>query len=403
MRVEYGRAGVSEILPGVAWRREPGLLRVIDALGGAELTRVVGGAVRDTLLGSPVSDIDLATKLRPEDVVTRLEAAGIKAVPTGIAHGTVTAVVDGLAYEVTTLRRDVATDGRRATVAFADDWAEDASRRDFTINALYADPIGGGVYDPVGGLADLAARRVLFIGDAATRIDEDHLRIMRWFRFLARFGDGAVDGATLAVVAGRAAKLRGLSRERVAVELLRILALADPTETLALMQRAGVLAEIVPEGMPNAVVRVRALVGHESAAGTVGDATLRLIALLPVDAAMAESVAHRLKLSKRMHKRIAVARGGPVVLPIRALAYRIGTEGARDRVLLGDGAALPLLAELEGWTAPRLPIGGGELVAIGVSPGPDVARLLRLVEDRWIEEGFPDRVRAIAIAREVLV
>jgi poly(A) polymerase len=389
------------LLPEAPWRSEPGLLRLLDALGGSEMTRAVGGAVRDTLLGLPVSDVDLATKLRPDDVMARLEAAGIKAVPTGIAHGTITAVADGRPYEVTTLRCDVATDGRRATVAFADDWMEDAGRRDFTINALYADPIGGMVHDPVGGLADLAARRVLFIGDAATRIDEDHLRILRWFRFLARFGDGGVDEATLAVVAGRAATLRGLSRERVADELQRILALNDPSAMLALMERAGVLAEIVPEALPDAVARVQALLACEAEAGQAADAGLRLIALLPEDPAKAEQVAHRLKLSKRMHKRIAVARSGTVTAPIRALAYRIGIEGARDRVLLGGGVALAMLTEIDGWTAPKLPIGGGELVAMGVVAGPDVARLLRAVEDRWVAEGFPDRNRTMQIAREV--
>ncbi len=385
-------------LPPAEWRVTPGLLRVLDALGGADSTRAVGGAVRDTLLGLAVSDVDLATKLRPDDVVARLEAAGIKAVPTGIAHGTVTAVADGHPYEVTTLRRDVETDGRRATIAFADDWAEDAARRDFTINALYADPVGGAVYDPVGGLADLEARRVVFIGDAAARIDEDHLRILRWFRFLARFGDGAVDEATFAIVAGRAAKLRGLSRERIADELLRILSLPEPLGSVALMERAGVLAQIMPEALPGAVERLGALLGNEAAVGAAGDALLRLIALLPEDAAVAESVASRLKLSKRMHKRIGLARGGGVVPPLRALAYRIGSEGARDRVLLGDAASLPLLAELEGWTAPKLPIGGGDLVSLGVPPGPDVARLLRVVEDHWVAEGFPDRARAMTIA-----
>ncbi len=390
-------------LPPAEWRTTPGLLRLLDALGGAESTRAVGGAVRDTLLGLPVSDVDLATKLRPVDVVARLEAAGIKAVPTGIAHGTITAVADGHPYEVTTLRRDVETDGRRATIAFADDWAEDAARRDFTINALYADPVGGAVYDPVGGLSDLAARRVVFIGDAAARIDEDHLRILRWFRFLARFGDGAVDEATFAIVAGRAAKLRGLSRERIADELLRILSLADPLGAVALMKRAGVLAQIMPEALPGAVERLGALLANERAARGERDPLLRLIALLPADAAVAESVASRLKLSKRMHKRIAMARGGGVTTPLRALAYRIGSEGARDRVLLGEAAALPLLADLDGWTAPKLPIGGGELVSLGVPPGPDVARLLRVVEDGWVAEGFPDRARAMTIAGMTII
>lgn len=390
-------------LPSADWRATPGLLRLLAALGGAETTRAVGGAVRDTLLGLPVSDVDLATKLRPDDVVARLEGAGIKAVPTGIAHGTITAVADGHPYEVTTLRRDVETDGRRATIAFADDWAEDAGRRDFTINALYADPVGGTVYDPVGGLADLAARRVVFIGDAAARIDEDHLRILRWFRFLARFGGGEPDAATFAIIAGRAAKLRSLSRERIADELLRILALAEPLGAVTLMERAGVVSQIMPEALPGARRRLDMLLDNERGAGVAGDAVLRLIALLPEDAGAAEGVAHRLKLSKRMHKRIAVARSGGVTTPVRALAYRIGVEGACDRVLLGDGGALPLLADLDGWPVPKLPIGGGELVSLGVPPGPDVARLLHVVEDRWVAEGFPDRARAMTIAGMAII
>lgn len=390
------------MLPPAAWREQSGLIRILTALGGADTTRAVGGAVRDTLLGLPVSDIDLATKLRPDDVIARLEAAGVKTVPTGIAHGTITAVADGHPYEVTTLRRDVATDGRRATIAFADDWAEDAGRRDFTINALYADPVGGTVFDPVGGLADLAAQRVLFIGDAAQRIDEDHLRILRWFRFLARFGGGEPDADTFAIVAGRAAKLRGLSRERVADELQRILALPNPVASVALMEKAGVLAEIVPEALPDAVARLATLVQAERDAGLDGEAPRRLIALLPPDPLTADRVAARLKLSNRLRKRIAVARGGGLSDDVRALAYRIGVEGAGDRLLLGNRSMAPHLATLDGWDVPRLPIGGGDLVALGVPPGPDVARLLRASEELWIAESFPDRDRALAIARSVI-
>lgn len=379
------------MLPPADWRDQSGLSRILTALGGADTTRAVGGAVRDTLLGLPVSDVDLATKLRPDDVIARLEAAGVKTVPTGIAHGTITAVADGHPYEVTTLRRDVATDGRRATIAFADDWAEDAGRRDFTINALYADPVGGTVFDPVGGLADLAARRVLFIGDAAQRIDEDHLRILRWFRFLARFGGGEADAATFTIVAGRAAKLRGLSRERVADELQRILALPDPVASVALMEEAGVLGEIVPEALPDAVARLAALVQAERDAGLDGEAARRLIALLPPDPLTADRVAARLKLSNRLRKRIAVARGSEAGDDIRALAYRIGVEGARDRVLLG-GEPVAGLAPLEDWLVPTLPFSGGDIVARGVAAGPDVARLLRAMEQRWVEERFPATV-----------
>ena len=198
-------SGDAHRLPDADWRRDPALLRLLDALDGpAGTTRAVGGAVRDTLAGLPVADVDLATRLLPQDVVTRLEGAGMKAVPTGIAHGTITAIADGKRFEVTTLRRDVETDGRHAKIAFTDDWSADAARRDFTINALYADPVSGEIFDPVGGIADLRARCVRFIGDAGQRIDEDHLRILRWFRFLTRFGDGNVDPQTLQLIATRA-------------------------------------------------------------------------------------------------------------------------------------------------------------------------------------------------------
>lgn len=378
-------------LPDAAWRHDPALIRVFDALDGPSgTTRAVGGAVRDTLLGLAVADVDLATRWRPDQIVARLEAAGIKAIPTGIAHGTITAVSRGKPFEVTTLRRDLDTDGRHATVAFTNDWAEDAARRDFTINALYADPVSGALFDPVGGLADLAARRVQFIGDAATRIDEDHLRILRWFRFLARFGSGAPDAETLAVVAGRAAKLRGLSRERIADEVQRILALPDPVATVALMTRAGVLAEVMPEALPDAEVRLGRLVRAEAAAGCVGDAGRRLIALMPPDPAIADTVAARLKLSNRLRKRIAAALGGGVDGDVRALAYRIGLEGARDRLLLAGEPAR--LVEIASWVVPRLPVSGSDILAQGIAPGPQVARLIRALERRWIEEGFPPDV-----------
>ncbi len=393
---------MTERLPDASWREEPGLRAVLTALGDdPSVTRAVGGAVRDSLLGHPVADVDLATRLRPDAVVERLKAAGLKAVPTGIAHGTVTAVAEGRGFEVTTLRRDVATDGRRATIAFADDWTEDAARRDFTINAIYADPLSGDLFDPVGGLADLAARRVVFIGDAGQRIDEDHLRILRWFRFFGRFGTGAPDPATLAVIGGRAAKLRALSRERVADELQRIVALADPAGVLTLMEETGVLAEIAPEALPGGVARLAALVAREVAAGLPADPARRLIALFPPDAAQAEVLAARLKLSNRLRKRIAIARGAPVAGSMRAIAYRLGVEGATDRLLLGDDD-LGALAELEGWTPPRLPIGGGDLVALGVAPGPDVARLLHAIEDQWVAEGFPNRARVQALAKAAL-
>jgi poly(A) polymerase len=383
-------------LPEAQWRRASGLARVLEALDAAAgQTRAVGGAVRDTLAGLPVVDVDLATRLVPEDVVARLDAAGIKVVPTGIAHGTVTAVADGQPFEVTTLRRDVETDGRRATVAFATDWAEDAARRDFTINALYADPVSGAVYDPVGGVADLAAGRVRFIGDAGQRIDEDHLRILRWFRFLARFGGGVPDAETLAVVSGRAAKLRALSRERVADEMLRILALPDPAATLALMHDAGVMAHIIPEVGEGAAARVAALTSAEAVAGMDADPVRRMIALLPPDAGIADTVVARLKLSNRIRKRVAAALGGGAQDDARAMAYRLGREGAIDRLLLAGEPHR--VAALVGWTVPQLPVSGGDLIALGVSQGPEVARQLRALTDVWIAAGFPDRAETLRL------
>jgi poly(A) polymerase len=215
------------------WRRRQGMMKLLDALGAGEgETRYVGGAVRDDLLGLPVNDVDLATRLRPNEVVERLQAAGIKAVPTGIAHGTVTAVSDGHPYEVTTLRRDVETFGRHATVAFTGDWKEDAARRDFTINALMADPVSGEIFDYFGGLADLEQRLVRFIGDPFERIAEDHLRILRFFRFQARFGRGEPDSAALEACTARANDLMALSRERIDDELLMLLSVAKPVATV---------------------------------------------------------------------------------------------------------------------------------------------------------------------------
>ncbi len=388
-------------LPPAGWRDAPGLRRVLTALGDAGTTLAVGGAVRDTLAGHRVTDVDLATVLLPDDVIARLAAAGIKVVPTGLAHGTVTAVADHIPYEVTTLRRDVATDGRHATVAFTADWATDAARRDFTINALYADPLTGRVLDPVGGIADLAARRVCFIGDAAARIDEDHLRMMRFFRFHARFGAGAPDPATLAVIAGRAAKLRGLSRERIADELLKLLRVTDAVPALTAMAQSGILAQIIAGDGMAAAARVAALDAAESAAILPPVAERRLIALLPEDAGTADGVAAKLKLSKRLRKRIVAARQAIADHDPRAIAYRLGSEAALDRALLaGDAAAT--LAALDGWAVPALPIGGGALIARGVPAGPAVAATLRAIEAQWVADDFPQGAGFEAIVRGVV-
>ncbi|WCP70666.1 MULTISPECIES: CCA tRNA nucleotidyltransferase [Sphingomonas] len=367
------------------------------ALGAEEgAARYVGGAVRDTLLGLAVADIDVATIHPPQEVVRRLQAAGIKAVPTGIVHGTITAVADGTVVEVTTLRRDVSTDGRHAEVAFTDDWQADAARRDFTMNALYADMGDHRLHDYFGGIADLRAGRVRFIGDPLRRIAEDHLRILRFFRFLARFGD-TPDAEGLAACVARANDLMALSRERIADELLKLLVARDAVGVLWLMVDNAIWQPVLPELDGAAVDRLAALVAAEAAAGLAPDPIRRLAALL--DTGNAEGVTARLKLSNAQRKRVAVALGDAADHPL-ALGYRLGVESAVDRLLLtGDPAAAEKVA---GWTRPSLPLTGGALVERGLARGPDVARALRQVEDRWIAEGFPDAERTAAIADAVV-
>lgn len=372
------------------WMHREDLGALVAALGH-ENARYVGGAVRDSLLSLPVKDIDMATVLLPEAVIERLKAAAIRHVPTGIDHGTVTAVLPGGPVEITTLRHDVETDGRRATVAFAQDWREDAARRDFTINALYADPLTGELYDFFGGLADLEARHVRFIGDARQRIREDHLRILRYFRFQTRFGSQPADAESESACADLAAMLKGLSRERVGMETMNLLGLPDPAPTVRRMEELGVLAVILPEADPEALAR---LVATEQAQGVEPDALRRLAALLPAQVPLAEQVAARFRLSGAQKKRLATAaaREGNPGEP-RALAYRLGRESALDRLLIA-GADASALYE---WVIPTFPLKGGQIVARGVGAGPEVARVLRAVEDRWIEERFPDAARVGAL------
>lgn len=385
------------ILPETGWRTRTDLIRLTEALGAAEgQVRFVGGAVRDALLGLPVSDLDLATTHLPEDVSRRVKAAGFKAVPTGIAHGTITAVLPSGPVEVTTLRRDVSTDGRRATVAFTDDWREDAARRDFTINALSADPLSGAVHDYFGGLDDIQIGLVRFIGDPFQRIAEDHLRILRFFRFHARFGQGAPDPAGLEACVARANDLMALSRERIAQELLKLLAGIDPVPTVALMVAHGIFAAVLPEIDAQSVTRLERLVARERAYG--GDALRRLSALLPADPALADLTGARLKLSNAQRKRLALAAVAGEPGPARPLAHGIGLEGARDRLLLHAADPTPGMTDLEDWAVPRFPLTGGALVKMGLSAGPVVAATMQAVERQWVHEGFPgaDRVHEIA-------
>lgn len=384
-------------LDDAAWMGREDIAELVAALG-ADQCRYVGGCVRDALMGHEAHDIDLATRHHPSEVVKILTAAGIRTVPTGLEHGTVTAVLDGGPVEVTTLRRDVETDGRRATVAFADAWEDDAARRDFTINALYAHPVTHEVSDYFGGMQDLAARRVRFIGDARQRIREDHLRILRYFRFHARFGSEPPNAEAIEACRELAATLKGLSRERVGWELQNLLALPDPSSTVARMADLGVLAVVLPESGAVQVDRLARLVTAERESKVAPDPIRRLAALLPPDPALAEQVASRLRLSNAQKKRIVqdAGRKNADRADARALAYRLGIDVARDRLLL-CGAQV---GDLDGWDVPQLAIKGGDIVAAGVGAGPDVARALRRIEDRWIAEGFPDESRTRAIMAE---
>ena len=385
-------------LPPADWTSRADLASLVAALG-ADNARYVGGAVRDTLLGKDIHDIDLATTLVPHAVIDQCKAAGIRTVPTGIDHGTVTAILPGGPIEITTLRRDVSTDGRRATVAFAEEWREDAARRDFTINALYADPETLEISDYFGGLDDLEARKVRFIGDAHDRIREDHLRILRYFRFQARFGDEP-DEEAIAACEELAHTLKGLSRERVAMELLGILALPEPTGAVALMADRGVLGVILPEAKGREQDVFKALVAHEAALGLGADPVRRLASLLPPIATVTEAVAARLRLSRAQRARLVCAaerKDSDADAP-RALAYEEGIECARDRLLIA-GASIDALGD---WDVPRLPLKGGEIVARGIDAGPEVARILRAVEARWVAEEFPDHQRVAALLDQEL-
>ncbi len=385
-------------LPDAPWRHWPGLDRLTAALGAGN-ARVVGGAVRDTLLGIAVSDLDIATPLDPQEVIQRLERAGIKVIPTGLAHGTITAVSSGTVVEVTTLRRDLTTDGRRATVAFTDDWKEDAARRDFTINALYADPATGEVFDYFDGLADLEVRHVRFIGDPLRRIAEDHLRILRFFRFLARFGD-TPDTESLDACTARANDLMALSRERIADELLKLVVAKDAERVIALMLERGIFRPVLPEIA--SVERFARATVLESEAGLDPDPIRRLAALLPTDATIAESVGARLKLSNVQRKRLVAATEPDLLGSPRAAAYRLGRDEAIDRLFLFDATgAVDAARDLTGWDIPRLPLSGGALIQRGLTKGPDVARALRAVESQWVAEGFPDAERVGEIADAV--
>lgn len=386
---------MSASVAGADWLDFPHVratLSALEAEGGPDCARFVGGCVRNTLRGAPVDDVDVATRLVPERTVAALERAGLKAVPTGVEHGTITAVAHGKPVEVTTLRRDVETDGRRAVVAFTDDWAEDAGRRDFRLNALYAD-LSGRVFDPVGGgVEDALQGRIVFVGEAETRIREDYLRILRFFRFYAWYGRGDPDGEGLSACQRLREGLGRLSAERVGKELLKLLAAPDPTAAIRLMAEAGVLEVVLPgwTGLER-FVRLVALSDEPE---------LRLAALL----ATSEDAAARaagLRLANAQRDRMVAALGPAPGLDLearsaRAWIFRGGARAFADRLQLACAAdpscdperIAPALRLAADWRAPALPLAGADLQAAGLKPGPALGQALRRLEQAWIDSDF---------------
>ena len=397
----------AQTLPRQPWMAAPALQAVMSALaatGGDDCARFVGGCVRNAIMRRPVADIDIATTLTPAEVQAALALARLKCVPTGISHGTVTAISNGVPFEITTLRRDLSTDGRHATVAFTDDWSQDAARRDFRFNALYADT-SGGLFDPTGeGLGDAAAGRVVFVGDPGARIEEDYLRILRFFRFHAWYGASEPDSAALSACAALKTGIKTLSGERIAKELLTLLAADDPRASVRLMAATGVLGEVLPGA--GSLGRFEKLVSIETEMLFTCDAELRLAALLPDDQDVARAVAATLRLSNVQRERLCAALNPQLSLQswmspreARRYVYRLGAPAFCDRVMLQWAASdrpaatiqwRALLPLAQSWPVPTLPLAGEEVVAAGVPRGPMVGAVLREVESWWIENDFID-------------
>jgi poly(A) polymerase len=389
------------------WLDAPHLAKIINALDEVEpgAARYVGGCVRDSLLEERPKDVDIATLLPPDKALSAVKAAGLGAAPTGIDHGTITAIADHQGVEITTLRADVSTDGRRASVAFTRDWATDAGRRDFRVNAIYLTP-DGRLYDPVGGLEDIAAKRVRFIGDPEQRIREDYLRILRFFRFTARLSD-SFDQAGLEACAKLKDGIGRLSAERIGAETMAILSLPCATMALEAMQNCGVLAEIWNAPAFTEVVR--------RLKGIAPDVTAPVVlAALYGDAG--DGIGARLRLSNAEKSiRSKALKGAALIAPeldeveARVLVYKLGKDVFHDAIAIAcarsdlDSVAYGrLLGFADNWTPPDLPVSGKHILAAGVTPGPAVAAILSEVERQWIDEGFPERARVNEIVNETV-
>ncbi|HRE60891.1 MAG TPA: CCA tRNA nucleotidyltransferase [Micropepsaceae bacterium] len=410
---------MSGSIKGAPFLTAPESQRVMTALmqNGGD-ARFVGGAVRNCVMGIPVTDIDIATPLLPEEVVRRLQAGGMAAHPTGIDHGTITAVANHKTFEITTLRKDVTTDGRRATVAFTADWKDDASRRDFTMNALYAD-IDGNVTDYFGGVDDARAGRVRFIGDAGTRLAEDHLRILRFFRFHAWYGKGELDETGLAACVRAKEKIDALSGERIHKEILRLLEADDPVKVMRVMAATGIIAHVLPG--PLEFARGTRLVEIERDQLFTCDPLLRLGAFLGGGARQIDELAARLKFSNAERGRLLDMQiANPRIVPylsmreVRRALYRIGQQAFKDLCML-RWAEDPrernapqwraLIAMADSWQKPVMPLTGHDAMNAGVPPGPEVGRVLAEVEEWWIDSDFTDdpfslieRLKAVVLA-----
>jgi poly(A) polymerase len=409
-------------LSDAAWLKEDAVARLLTMLGSdGEEARVVGGAVRNALLGLAVREIDVATTAEPKEVMRRAEAAGLKAIPTGIEHGTVTVVVDGRRpFEVTTLRTDLETYGRKAKVMFGRDWKKDAERRDFTINAL-STSASGDVYDYVGGLADISAHKVRFIGDPEQRIAEDYLRILRFFRFHAWYGKGSLDPAGIAACIRARAGVDSLSRERVRMEMLKLLVGPHPAPALAVMAECGILSAVLG-GVPY-LASFENVVKAEAAVGQEPDAARRLGALGVWVMEDAERLSQRLRLSNAEVEQLLKIEYWWRVAPdsgahaARTLLYLLGPASFTDRVLVAwsrsaagvaDKAWHELATLPQRWTAPRFPLRAADLINRGVPRGPSLGAALRFAEQAWIDADFTSDTAAIdaiadRAAREVKV
>jgi len=389
-----------------AWLQDARLQRLFDVLeadGGA--ARVAGGAVRNALLGEPVSDMDMCTTLVPDEVIKRLKRAGIHSIPTGVEHGTVTVVVDGLVVEVTTLREDIKTDGRHAIVRFGTDWAADAKRRDLTINGLMCDR-NGMVHDHVGGLGDVETRTVRFIGNAETRIREDALRSLRFFRFFAWYGSGRPDGEGLKAAARTKGLLGGLSVERVWSELRRLLGAPDPSRALLWMRNTGVLEAVLPESAKWGMDAIPPLMEVEREYGFEPDALLRLMAMIRPDRINMEALGERMRMSKAERSRLinwSVTGAVPIDTDEKQMAQRLYREdilGSLDRLKLeaaqarmrkderAERAYVTLANFAVNWERPSFPVAGKDLKAAGLMPGPLIGKTMDRLEADWVKSGF---------------